>query len=78
MENYYQYHQTCNLQKLINSKMLNNKHFAKKNKAFDKDNNYLVTTQNTFPVSQVQHNLCRGSSNNGRLKSSEIILILTG
>jgi len=47
--------------------------FQEKNKALDKDNNCLVTTQNTIPASEVQHNLFRGSSNNGRLKSSEII-----
>ena len=57
--------------------MLNIKHVSEKNKAFDKYNNCLVTTQNTFPASEVQHNLFRRSSNNGRLKSSEIILILT-
>ena len=57
--------------------MLNNKHVSEKNKALDKDNKCLVTTRHTFPASEVQHNLFRGSLNNGRLKSSEIILILT-
>jgi hypothetical protein len=51
--------------------MLNNKHVSeKKDKAFDKHNNCLVTIQNTFPASEVQHSLLRGSSDNGRLKSS--------